>query len=146
MIASIAAAPDAKHIDGPCGTVVFEHPTTAAHAIAAVNSGAATAASTHTSYPNAPVSAPTPAASLTSPAPIPAGATRWTMRYRPVRAPAPINAGPPRPTAADTRRITIAPGTVNQLGNRRSRMSYRLRTASHASTDTPAAPAPIHRG
>src|SRR5215217_9084780 len=142
----MAAATDAKHIDGPCGTVVFVRRVAATHAITPVNSGAAIAASTHTSYPKAPVSPPTPAASFTSPAPIPVGAIRCTTRYTPARAPAPINAGPPRSTAADTRRITIAPGTVNRLGNRRSRMSYRLSTTSHASTDTLATPAPIHRG
>ena len=59
---------------------------------------------------------------------------------------APINAGTPRPATVATARITAAPGIVSQFGSRRSRMSYTLSTASQASTQAPATPAPMYRG
>src|ERR1700733_15491125 len=72
--ASPTAAALATHIDGPCGTVFADQPSRATNPTAAVNSGAAIAASNHTSAPKHPVSAPRPRASLTSPAPAAVGA------------------------------------------------------------------------
>src|SRR3954466_12602832 len=74
------AAAAATHIDGPCGTVALLPRDAIATAHSAVRTGAASAANTQASNPNDPGGAPAPIASLTSPAPMPAGAARCTPR------------------------------------------------------------------
>ena len=96
----VSPRPVARHIDGPCGTV-DPRPTDnrGAGPHRGQQRGGNRGQRPH-SNPNAPVSAPTPAASLTSPAPIAAGAIRCTTstspqpdRTRQCRHPAPRHRG-----------------------------------------------------
>src|ERR1700728_3488790 len=77
---SPTAATLAAHIDGPCGTVVADQPSRAATAIAAVSSGAPSAARYHTPTPKHPLNAPRPLATWTAPPPTAVGAPRCTSR------------------------------------------------------------------